>query len=182
MTIGDTVPLTDIGWNDVLFVALAAMLIGSALLVVLQRDIIRCGLALAASFAALAGIYGMLGNPLVAVAQVLTYLGAIAVLILFAIMLTQTKNAPARLAFQTQAWAAALAAIAIAVGIGFAVSQTSWPAADQITWTDTAGLARALFHDYVLPFEAVSVLLTAAVVGGVYMIRRGSGPDEEDRP
>lgn len=182
MTIGDTVPLIGARWNDVLFVILAAMLIGSALLVVTQRDIIRCGLALTASFAALAGIYGMLGNPLLAVTQVLVYIGAISVLILFAIMLTQTKNAPLRLAFQTQAWIAALAAIAIAIGIGVTVSQTSWPAAGQVVATRTADLAKALFNDNVLPFEAVSVLLTAAVVGGVYMARRGSGPGEEDQP
>jgi NADH-quinone oxidoreductase subunit J len=179
MTIGDTVPLTGVRWDDVLFVLLAGMLLGSALLVVAQRDIIRCGLALAASFAALAGIYGMLGNPLVAVTQVLVYVGAIAVLILFAIMLTQTKNAPTRLAFQTQAWAAALAAIAIAIGIAVTVSQTSWPAAGEVIRTDTATLARTLFHDYVLPFEAVSVLLTAAVVGGVYLARREPGGDPE---
>jgi NADH-quinone oxidoreductase subunit J len=148
---------------------------------VTQRDIIRCGLALAASFAALAGIYGMLGNPLVAVTQVLVYVGAIAVLILFAIMLTQTKNAPTRLAFQTQAWAAALAAVAIGVAIAATVSQTSWPATGSVIRTDTAALARALFHDYVLPFEAISVLLTAAVVGGVYMARRERGDDEEGR-
>lgn len=182
MTIGDTVPLTGIRWDDVLFVVLAGMLIGSALLVVTQRDIIRCGLALAASFGALAGIYGMLGNPLVAVTQVLVYVGAIAVLILFAIMLTQTKNAPTRLAFQSQAWAAALAAVTIAVTIAVTASQTSWPAAGEVIRTDTAALARALFRDYVLPFEAVSVLLTAAVVGGVYMARRERGDDEEGRP
>jgi NADH:ubiquinone oxidoreductase subunit 6 (subunit J) len=190
MTIGDAVPLTSIRWDDVLFVVLAATLLGSALLVVTQRDIIRCGLALAASFAALAGIYGMLGNPLVAVTQVLVYIGAVAVLVLFAIMLTQTKNAPLRLAFQTQAWAAALAAIAIAAAIAGAVSQTSWPAAGEVIQIDTPTLARSLFHDYVLPFEAVSVLLTASVVGGVYLARRERGDergepgrdDEERRP
>ena len=55
------------------------------------------------AFGALAGIYVLLGAPLVAAAQVLVYIGAISVLILFAIMLTQTKNAPVRLVFQTQA-------------------------------------------------------------------------------
>jgi NADH-quinone oxidoreductase subunit J len=182
MTIGDTVPLIGARWNDVLFVVLAAILLGSALLVVTQRDIIRCGLALIGAFAALAGIYGMLGNPLLAATQVLVYIGAISVLILFAIMLTQTKNAPTRLAFQTQAWIAALAATAIAVGIGMTVCQTAWPAAGDVVATRTGDLARALFNDNVLPFEAISVLLTAAVVGGVYLARRDTaGEDEEGR-
>ncbi len=92
-----------------------AILLGSALLVVTLRDIIRCGLAMIVAFGALAGIYVMLGAPLVAAAQVLVYIGAIAVLILFAVMLTQAKNAPVRLVFQTQAIPAAIAAIVLAV-------------------------------------------------------------------
>ena len=182
MPIGDTVPLTAIRWDDILFVVLAAMLLGSALLVVTLRDIIRCGLALVVSFASLAGIYVLLGNPLVAATQVLVYIGAISVLILFAIMLTQTKNAPTRLAFQTQAWIAAGASAVIGVVIAATVLATTWPAGGQRLWTATADVAHLLFRDYVLPFEVVSVLLTSAVVGGVYLARREPDPREEDRP
>ena len=70
-----------------------------------MRNIIRSGLAMMVCFAALAGIYVLVGAPLVAAAQVLVYIGAISVLILFAIMLTQTKIAPSRLVFHRQAWA-----------------------------------------------------------------------------
>ena len=69
-------------------------MIGTALLVVTLRDIIRCGLAMMVCFAALAGLYVLIGAPLVAAAQVLVYIGAISVLVLFAIMLTQTKAGP----------------------------------------------------------------------------------------
>jgi len=86
--------MTQVRWDDVLFVALAALLIVSALAVVTLRDIIRCGLAMIVSFAALAGIYVLLGNPLLAATQVLVYIGAISVLVLFAIMLTQTRTRP----------------------------------------------------------------------------------------
>ena len=85
----------------------------SGLAVVTMRDIIRCGLAMMVCFGALAGIYVMAGAPLVAAAQVLVYIGAISVLVLFAIMLTQTKSAPARLVFQTQAVPAAVAAVVL---------------------------------------------------------------------
>ncbi len=182
MPIGDTVPLTAIRWDDILFVVLAAMLLGSALLVVTMRDIIRCGLAMIAAFASLAGIYVLLGNPLIAATQVLVYIGAISVLVLFAIMLTQTKNAPARLVFQTQAWAAALAAVVIAAVIAISVTATTWPSAGAVAWTDTTRVAELLFSDYLLPFEVVSVLLTAAVVGGVLLARRDPDENEEDRP
>ena len=173
MPISQTVPIVGIAWNDVLFLALAAVLVGSALLVVTMRDIIRCGLALIVAFGALAGIYVMLGAPLVAAAQVLVYIGAIAVLILFAIMLTQTKAAPIRLVFQTQAVPAGIAAVILALVIGLAVSATDWgTSVTERLWTATDAVARLLFNDYVLPFEIVSVLLLAAVVGGIFLARR----------
>ena len=105
-------------------------MIGSALLVVTLRDIIRCGLAMMVCFAALAGLYVLIGAPLVAAAQVLVYIGAISVLVLFAIMLTQTKAAPARLVFQTQAVPAAIAAVVLAVLIALTVGATDWNAVD----------------------------------------------------
>jgi NADH-quinone oxidoreductase subunit J len=182
MPIGDSIPFVGIRWDDLLFVMLAATLLVSALLVVTLRDIIRCGLSLTVSFASLAGIYVMLGNPLIAATQVLVYIGAISVLILFAIMLTQTKNAPSKLVFQTQVLVAAVAAVFIGGVITATILTTTWPSGGQRLWTATADVAHLLFHDYVLPFEVVSVLLTAAVVGGVYLARREIDRREEDRP
>jgi NADH-quinone oxidoreductase subunit J len=179
--IGQTLPFTAVRWDDILFIVLAISLLGSALLVVTMRDIIRCGLAMIASFASLAGIYVLLGNPLIAATQVLVYIGAISILVLFAIMLTQTKNAPNRLVFQTQAWAGAIAAVAIAVIITATVLATSWPSTGAVAWTATSAIATMLFGEYVLPFEVVSVLLTAAVVGGVLLARREAEPGREDR-
>jgi NADH-quinone oxidoreductase subunit J len=172
VAIPDTVPLLGISWNDVLFVVLAGILLGSALLVVTLRDIIRCGIAMVAAFGALAGIYVMLGAPLVAAAQVLVYIGAIAVLILFAVMLTQAKNAPARLVFQTQAIPAAIAAVVLAVIVALSVVSTDWGGVSTRLTTATDALARLLFNEYILPFEIVSVLLLAAVIGGVFLAKR----------
>ena len=162
-------------WGDALFFIFAAVLIGSALLVVTMRDIIRCGLAMIVCFGALAGIYVIIGSPLIAAAQVIVYIGAISVLILFAIMLTQTKDAPNRLVFQTQAVPAAIASIIIAVVIALAIGATDWgEAANRVRLTAEV-MATALFSGYVLPFEIVSVLLLAAVVGGVYLAKREPG-------
>jgi NADH:ubiquinone oxidoreductase subunit 6 (subunit J) len=172
VAIPDTVPLLGMSWNDVLFLLLAAAMLGCALLVVTLRDIIRCGIAMIAAFAALAGIYVLLGAPLVAAAQVLIYIGAIAVLILFAVMLTQAKNAPVRLVFQTQAIPAAVAAIVLAVIVALTVTATDWGDVGRRIATATDALARLLFNQYVLPFEVVSVLLLAAVIGGVFLAKR----------
>jgi NADH-quinone oxidoreductase subunit J len=161
--------------DDILFFVLAEILIGSGLLVVTLRDIIRCGLAMIVCFGALAGIYVIAGAPLVAGAQVLIYIGAISVLILFAIMLTQTKDAPAVLVFQTQSLGAGIAAIILALLIALTVGATDWKSLPERVHTATDQLARVLFADYVLPFEIVSVLLLAAVVGGIFLAKREEG-------
>jgi NADH-quinone oxidoreductase subunit J len=162
-------------WADVLFWLFAAVMIGSALLVVTMRDIIRCGLAMIVCFGSLAGIYVIVGAPLLAAAQVIVYIGAISVLILFAIMLTQTKDAPARLVFHSQALPAAIASVVIAVIIALAIGATDWnEAADRIRLA-TDVMSSELFSNFVLPFEIVSVLLLAAVIGGVYLAKREPG-------
>jgi NADH-quinone oxidoreductase subunit J len=162
-------------WGDALFWLFAAVMIGSAFLVVTMRDIIRCGLAMIVCFGSLAGIYAIIGAPLLAAAQVIVYIGAISVLILFAIMLTQTKDAPSRLVFQTQAVPAAIAAIIIAVVIALAIGATDWgEAATRVRLTAEA-MSSVLFNSFVLPFEIVSVLLLAAVIGGVYLAKREPG-------
>jgi NADH-quinone oxidoreductase subunit J len=168
----ETIPLLGIGWDDLLFLALAGVMLGSALLVVSLRDIIRCGLAMILSFGALAGLYVLAGAVMVAGAQVLVYIGAISVLILFAIMLTQTKDAPNRLVFQTQAFAAAIAAVVLAILIAVTVAATDWPETARRVWTRTEEVATSLFTDFVLAFEVVSVLLLAAVIGGVFIAKR----------
>jgi NADH-quinone oxidoreductase subunit J len=158
--------------DDALFASLATLMLAAALAVVTMRDIIRCGLAMIVCFLALAGIYVVVGAPLVAAAQVIVYIGAISVLVLFAIMLTQSKAGPARLVFQTQAAPAAVAAIVLAVLIALGVSATDWGEVGTRVHLATDGLAGFLFDQYILPFEVVSVLLLAAVIGGVFIAKR----------
>jgi NADH-quinone oxidoreductase subunit J len=176
--IPDTIPILGIPWDDVLFVILGGTMLLSGLLVVTLRDIIRCGLAMMVCFGALAGLYVIIGAPLVAAAQVLVYIGAISVLILFAIMLTETKLAPSQLVFQTQAVPAALAAVLLAVVSILAILATDWGELAERLHIDTDALARVLFSDWVLPFEIVGVLLLAAVIGGVFLAKRERGSDE----
>jgi NADH:ubiquinone oxidoreductase subunit 6 (subunit J) len=147
-------------------------MLAAGLAVVTMRDIIRCGLAMIVCFLALAGLYVTLGAPMVAAAQVIVYIGAISVLILFAIMLTQDKAAPSRLVFQTQAAPAAVAAIVLAVLVAVAAAGTDWGAIGELAGAATTDIALHLFEHYVLAFEAVSVLLLAAVIGGVFLAKR----------
>ena len=175
MTLPETIPFIGIGWDDLLFLGLSAVMVGAALLVVTMRDIIRCGLAMMVSFGALAGLYVLAGAPFVAAAEVLVYIGAISVLILFAIMLTQSKIGPTSLVFQTQVLPAAIAAVILAILIAVTATATDWPRTAGRVWTSTEAVASAMFSSYVLPFEVVSVLLLAAVIGGVFLAKRERG-------
>jgi NADH-quinone oxidoreductase subunit J len=178
VAIGDTIPFTSIPWIDALFVVFSGTMLLAALLVVTMRDIIRCGLAMMVCFGALAGIYVMVGAPLVAAAQVLVYIGAISVLILFAIMLTESKLAPSRLVFQTQAAPAALAAVLLAIVSVLAILATDWGELAERVNVATRDVAKVLFSEWVLPFEVVGVLLLAAVIGGVFLAKRERGSDD----
>ena len=163
-------------FNDALVASLGTLMLVAGIAVVSMRDIIRCGLAMIVCFLALAGLYVTLGAPMVAAAQVIVYIGAISVLILFAIMLTQDKAAPSRLVFQTQAAPAAVAAIIVAVLVAVAAYGTDWGAATKVAHIATDALAQIIFGSdrpqYMLSFEAVSVLLLAAVIGGVFLSKR----------
>jgi NADH-quinone oxidoreductase subunit J len=177
VAIPPTVPFIGLTWDDVLFVIFASVMIGTAFLVVTMRDIIRCGLAMIVCFGALAGLYVLAGATVVAAAQVLVYIGAISVLILFAIMLTQTKAGPNALVFQTQAFPAAIASAVLAVLFAITIAATDWSEAAARVATPARDLAVTLFTDYVLAFEVVSVLLLAAVIGGVFLAKRERGGD-----
>jgi NADH:ubiquinone oxidoreductase subunit 6 (subunit J) len=145
---------------------------------VLLRNVIHSAVAMMFCFGALAGVYALLGAPIVAAAQVLIYLGAISVLILFAIMLTQAGDASLPAPFQRQAPLAAVVAVAIVFMVGWAIVQTDWSAATAIVGVDVNALAAAIFNDYALPFEIVAFLLLAAIIGAIYLARR---PEEDER-
>jgi len=180
MALPPTIPFLDWPWDDLLFLILSGIMLAAAIFVVIGRDIVRSGLAMMLAFAALAGIYVLAGAVIVAAAQVLIYIGAISILILFAIMLTQSKSGPAELVFHRQAWAGALAALGVAALLIVSVINTDWPlsVSDRL-WSATSEVALLLFHDalYVFALQVIAVLLTAAVIGGVFLAKREESPD-----
>ncbi|HKZ92584.1 MAG TPA: NADH-quinone oxidoreductase subunit J, partial [Candidatus Limnocylindrales bacterium] len=127
---------------------LAAGVLGGGLAAVLLRNVIHSAVAMMVCFGALAGTYALLGAPIVAAAQVLIYLGAISVLILFAIMLTQAGDANLPAPFQRQAPIAALVALAIVALVGWALLQSDWANTSVVIAVDLDSLATAIFNDY----------------------------------
>jgi NADH-quinone oxidoreductase subunit J len=177
-----TVPYLDWRWDDLVFLLLAGVMLGSALLVVLGRDIIRSALWLILSFAALAGVYGLLGSAFLAISQVLTYVGAIAVLVLFAVMITQSKRGPAKLVFNRQWWAGALAAIVLVLLLIISVLLTEWDATETVQVAEPRDIALMVYEEYMFAFIALGVLLLAGVIGGLYVAKRDDDMPKTNQP
>jgi NADH-quinone oxidoreductase subunit J len=165
--------------QNVFFYAIAAVIVFSALRVVTSKNVVHAALYLVAVLAGVGAQYVLLTAEFVAATQVLVYIGAISILILFAIMLTQTKVGPAKLVFHHQAWAAALAAVVLAVIFAVVVIATAWPVVEGPVVATTQAIAKLLFQDYLLAFEVISVLLLAAVIGGVFLAKREETETED---
>jgi NADH:ubiquinone oxidoreductase subunit 6 (subunit J) len=164
--------------TGVLFFLLAVGVVGGGLAVVTLRNIIHSAVAMMVCFGSLAGMYLLLGAAIVAAAQVLIYLGAISVLILFAIMLTQAGDANLPAPFHRQVWFAAAVSLAVVGLIGWAAISTNWGAAVEAVGINLQAIATTLFTDFALPFEILSLLLLAAIIGAIFLARR---PEEDER-
>ena len=151
---------------------------GAGIAVVTLRNIIHSAVAMMICFGSLAGMYALLGAPIVAAAQVLIYLGAISVLILFAIMLTQAGDANLPAPFHRQLPIAAVIALAIVGLVGWAVIQTDWALAADPIAAGVEEIATTLFTDFALPFEIISLLILVAIIGSIFLARR---PEEDER-
>ncbi len=159
---------------EVLFSLLSAMAIGSALLVALSSDLVHCALWLVVTLGSLAGLYLLLAAEFVAWVQVLIYVGAVVVLLLFALMLTRAPiGALSGLDNSTRGLAAVVAVATAAVLVttfasGFRDARLEIRARD----VGSAGtLGATLFTSWALPFEILSLLLLAALVGAIVLSR-----------
>ena len=157
---------------------LAIGILGGGLAVVTLRNVIHSAVAMMICFGSLAGMYALLGAPIIAAAQVLIYLGAISVLILFAIMLTQAGDASLPAPFHRQAPIAAVIALVVVGLVAWGVVTTAWKAAPAAAAVAIEAVGNLLFTDYALPFEIIGFLLLAAIIGAIFLARR---PEEDER-
>jgi NADH-quinone oxidoreductase subunit J len=157
---------------NVSFAVLVLFTIASAFVVVTSRNIVHAALALGFCFFGVAGFYLLLDAPFIAGAQVLIYVGAITVLILFAIMLTaRSVVREPRGSLEWKLVAGAVSMVFFAGVLLPTLRMVRWPIsaaplADSLTY-----LTRGLLQDYLLPFEIASVLLLAALVGAVVLAK-----------
>ena len=164
---------------QIVFVILAVGAIGSAVGVVTSKNIFYSALMLVACLFLVAGFYVLLEAPFLAAVQVLVYVGAIAVLIIFAVMLTEKMMSKKARAWNEQWWVALVVALCLAAVLLYVVVTATWQVSPATPPTDAiAALGKALMSTYVLPFEVASVLLLMALVGSI-IIAREEKPEEE---
>jgi NAD(P)H-quinone oxidoreductase subunit 6 len=170
------------GVQIVSFGILSVMMIGAALGVVLLTNIVYSAFLLGGVFISIAGLYLLLNADFVAAAQVLIYVGAVNVLILFAIMLVNKREDFAPIANR---WIRRVSTGIVCFGLFALLSTmvlaTPWsvstgaPAIDSET---IVKIGQHFFTDFLLPFELASVLLLMAMVGAIILARRDYIPEE----
>ena len=150
---------------------LALSLVG-ALGTVLFPNIFHAALCLVGTLVGIAALYLALQAEFIAVVQILLYVGAVMTLIIFAIMLTQriaNQNVPSK---NNQSLPAAAALIGFVALVSSMILKTPWAHVENPVRVDTLALGKALLGDYVFPFEIVSIVLIAALIGAVTIARK----------
>jgi NADH:ubiquinone oxidoreductase subunit 6 (subunit J) len=160
---------------EIIFIILAVMTLGSGLAAMMLRNLVHCALCIVVTFGGLAALYLQLNAQFVGFAQVLVYIGAVAILIVFAIMLTRGGEEQSKAPLVSGSWLiGVLVALVVLVSLVFAIvhspqSNRPLPAAPPAS---TRQIGEQLMSNYVLPLETLALLLTAAMIGAVVIAMR----------
>ncbi|NJL84959.1 MAG: NADH-quinone oxidoreductase subunit J [Leptolyngbyaceae cyanobacterium SM1_1_3] len=173
------------GVQFVSFMLLAGMMLAAALGVVLLENIVHSAFLLGMVFISISGLYILLNAGFVAAAQILIYVGAVNVLILFGIMLVNKQEA---FKSMPNAWLGKLTTAGVCAGLFALLSSmvvaTPWAISSEIAAGELSVIliGEHFFSDFLLPFELASVLLLMALVGAIVLARREYLPDELTEP
>ncbi|HZQ47576.1 MAG TPA: NADH-quinone oxidoreductase subunit J [Verrucomicrobiae bacterium] len=166
------------------FAIIAALTLVSAIAAMSFRNLVHCALSLAITFAGLAALYLQLGAPFVGWAQILVYIGAVAILIVFAILLTRSSESTPQPVI-SRSWIAGIAVAVLVFGVltkailSSSIGQRELPAKPEPTVHE---IGTQLMTRYVLPLEAVGLLLTAAAIGAVIIAMQEPGGKKSKVP
>ncbi|MCL5292923.1 MAG: NADH-quinone oxidoreductase subunit J [Actinobacteria bacterium] len=154
----------------VVFSLLGLAGVGSAVAVVSGKDLFRSTLFFGSFLLSVAGLYFTLEASFVGIMQIFVYVGGVVVMILFGIMLTQQEGARLNASLERRLTVAGPVALLAGILIA-AIMTTSFKTVREVPGVDIATLGKLFTNDYVLPFEIVSVLLLAALVGAVVVAK-----------
>lgn len=156
------------GVSTIMFYLLAIIILGSAAMMVLSNNIVHSALFMVSSFLGVAGIYVMLYADFLALVQLLVYVGAISVLLVFGVMLTRRGNINESNLFNRYKYVGGLVVFALFVIVEYFALLTKWAPSDiNPPQTTVAQIADLLLKDYVVPFEAAAILLLVAMIGAI---------------
>ncbi len=159
--------------QEVAFLAFALVGVAAAVGMVTARNVVHGVLSMVVTLSMVGGSYLVLGAEFVGWVQVLIYVGAIVILFLFGLMLTRAPIGRQAMHNQQRGLAALVGLAALAGLAALLLGAFGWSASRVDTLhTTTGAVGGAIFRDFVLPFEAVSFLLLAALVGAVVLARR----------
>ena len=169
MTFGEWIGETE----NIVFLVIALVMVAAAVMVVVSRNVVHAALMLVLALAGSAAVFLLLGAEFVAWTVVLIYIGAVVVLFLFGIMITRapTGRDPADLDHKRR-WPAALIAAAVFATLATATTMAfeDRPVSGDVVSAEQFG--DVLFNRFVIPFEVVSFVLLAALIGGIVLARR----------
>jgi len=158
--------------TQVVFLAIALLALVGAVGVVVARSVFVSALFLILSFVGVAGIYVLLGAPFLAGVQLLIYVGAVAVLIIFAVMLTRNVMSEETPFLNRQWGIGGFIAVALFVLLALVGFLADWNISSAAPPQDAVSeLGKALLSTYVLPFEVASVVLLVALIGAIVIAR-----------
>ena len=160
-------------FHPIAFIVVALWVLVCGLGVVLFRNIVHSAVSMVLCFLGVAAVYVLLNAGLLAVIQILLYVGAISVVVLFAIMLTDQRHAGLGFFFNRQSVVALPLAVAVAVVVTVILVTSRMPLNGSHSFNVSLnGIASGLFSRYVFPFELVSLVLLATMIGAIVLSRK----------
>ncbi len=174
--------------RDLVFVLLALLTVVPAVWVVFSKHIVHAGFALLFTLLGVAGLYAFLGADFLAVTQVMVYVGGVLVLILFTVMMTHVPATGRRRHGLDRYVPPAVFAAAVFGVLYKVITAVDWHASEGPAKATTAEIGTQLMTNYIFPFEYVSLVLLAAMIGAALLIRErdhagaDNAEDQEVRP
>lgn len=169
--------------KDAFFWVFAVLTVGFAAMVTFHHSLIHAALGLMGTLVSVGCVYGLLDADFVAVTQVVVYVGGVVILFLFGVFLTR-RIEEVRVTNRTVNWVVAVpAGLVLFAVILYALLSSPIPEAPvEATGPTTAGIGDAFLSRYLLPFEVISVVLLAVLLGALLLARREVKPEERDGP
>jgi len=167
--------------SDLIFVALALLTLVPAVWVVFSPNIVHAGFALLFTLLGCAGLYAFLGADFVAVTQVMVYVGGVLVLVLFTVMMTRMPQSGKPRHGLDRYVPAALFSIGVFGLLYKVITSVEWGGSPSTAEPTTAVIGTNFMTNYIFPFEYVSLVLLAAMIGAALLIRehRTDGDHEQ---